>query len=396
MRQLSNARDFREAARRYLPRALFEYIDRGSEDECALARLRESLGAIELVPSILTAHQARDLRTEVLGKEYSLPIIIAPTALAGLVSHDGEVKIARVAASQGIPVCISTQSVTTVEDVASGAPGADIWFQLYMWKDRSRSKALLERVAAAGVTTLVITADTPASPKREYNDRNGFSIPIKYSLRAGLDVLMHPRWLGGVLMRYLLTTGMPTYGHYPEEFRGAVTRPSVAEAVRLENLLNWEDIRQIRQWWKGKILIKGILSVTDALNAKAAGAEGIVVSSHGARNLDVAPPPARVRPQIADAVGRDVEVLADSGVMRGSDVLKYVALGARSIMIGRLPLWGLAAGGEDGADLLLSMLRNEIDLTLCMLGLQKPADCALAVHRPAQITFPTNPLSAAL
>lgn len=167
MPQHLNANDFRQAAKRRLPKALFEYIDRGTEDERALARLRESLDAIEMVPSVFTGHQKRDLRTEILGREQAMPLIVAPTALAGLVSYQGEVKIARAASRLGIPVCVSTQSVATVEEVAAGAPGADIWFQLYMWKDRGLSKALLERVAAAGVKDLVITADTPASPKRE-------------------------------------------------------------------------------------------------------------------------------------------------------------------------------------------------------------------------------------
>lgn len=180
-------------------------------------------------------------------------------------------------------------------------------------------------------------------------------------------------------MRYLTTTGMPSYGHYPQEFRGAVTRPSIAEAVRLENLLNWEDVRQIRSWWQGKIVIKGVLSAADARKAREMEADAIVVSSHGARNLDVAPPPATILPRIVEAVGQDMEVLADSGVMRGSDVLKYIGLGAKAVMVGRLPLWGLAADGEAGADRLLSILRDEMDLTLCMLGLERPADCASAI-----------------
>lgn len=374
MRQLLNARDYRAAARGRLPRSLFEYIDRGTEDELALSALRRSLDAIQLTPRVLTGHAGRDLKTLVLGQQSGMPVIIAPTALAGLVSHDGEVKLARAAARAGIPVCISTQSVTTVEEVREGAPGALLWFQLYMWKDRTLSRQLLQRVAASDVTTLVLTVDTPVTPRREYNVRNGFSIPLQYTLRAGVDVMMHPRWLFGVLMRYLTTTGMPTYGHYPKQFRSAITRPSIADAVKLENLLNWDDVRQLRQWWKGELVIKGILGVEDALKAQELGADGIVVSAHGGRNLDSAPTPAEVLPGIADAVGQKIEVLADSGVMRGSDVLKYISLGARSVMLGRLPLWGLAAGGESGADAVLEMMRTEIDITLAMLGARTPRD----------------------
>ncbi|MBZ9601144.1 alpha-hydroxy acid oxidase [Phyllobacterium chamaecytisi] len=384
MQRLLNAGDFRDAARRALPKALFEYIDRGTEDENALRSLRNSLDSIKLIPSVLTGHPERELRTEILGETTAMPLVVAPTALAGLVSHNGEIKLARAAERMGIPVCISTQSITTIEEIRAGAPRASLWFQLYMWKDRNLSRALLERVEKAGVTTLVVTADTPASPKREYNHRNGFSIPIKYSLRLGLDVALHPRWLCGVLLRYLLATGMPTYGHYPQEFRSAVTRLSIAEAVRLENLLNWDDIHQLRRWWKGKLVIKGVLGVHDAYLAKAAGADGIVVSAHGARNLDIAPAPIDVLPGIADAVGHDLDVLADSGVKRGSDVLKYIANGAKSVMIGRLPLWGLATNGEAGAEDLLAMLRDEIDVTLTMLGLRQPSECGAALQRNAE------------
>lgn len=375
MSHLLNAQDYRSAARKFLPKALFEYIDRGAEDENALRRLRDALDAVRLEPTFLTGHAERDLSTGVLGQKLAMPVIIAPTALAGMVSHNGEVKIARAAERIGIPACISTQSVTTVEEIRSGAPNANLWFQLYLWKDRALSKALLERVQAAGVDTLVVTADTPAGPKREYNQRNGFAIPIKYSAQLGFDVASHPRWLIGVLLRYMSTTGMPTYGHYPAEFRSSVTRAQLADRVRLENLLNWDDVRELRRWWKGKLVVKGVLSLGDAELAKASGADGIVVSSHGARNLDVLPSPIEVLPQVAEKFGHELDIMADSGIQRGSDVLKYIAHGAKAVMIGRLPLWGLAAGGEKGADALLMMLRDEIDLTLTMLGHKYPAEC---------------------
>ncbi|UVF20681.1 alpha-hydroxy-acid oxidizing protein [Microvirga terrae] len=375
MGQLLNAADFRHAAQRRLPRGLFEYIDRGAEDELALSNLRRSLDAIRLSPRVLTGHPERDLRVRVMEREIAMPVVVAPTALAGLVAYDGEAKLARAAARQGVPFCISTQSITTIEEVRAGAPDADLWFQLYLWKDRELTRKLLDRVWACNVTTLVVTADTPIGPKREYNQRNGFSIPFIYSLRAALDVAMRPRWLAGVLLRYLHTTGMPTYGHYPEEFRSAITRPSIVEAVKLENLLNWDDLRILRQQWKGRLIVKGILHPQDAREAADLGADGIVISAHGGRNLDIAPVPAEVLPDIADAVGNRLEILADSGVRRGSDVLKYISLGAQAVMLGRLPLWGLAAGDEKGADQMLAMIRTEIDMTLTMLGVRRPEDC---------------------
>ncbi|GGF44339.1 alpha-hydroxy-acid oxidizing enzyme [Aliidongia dinghuensis] len=374
MARLLNTADYREAARRFLPRGLFEYIDRGTEDELALANLRRALDDLYLTPSVLAGHPARELATTVLGQSIGLPMVIAPTALAGLVAHDGEVKLARAAARQRIPFCISTQSVTTIEEVRAGAPDATVWFQLYLWKDRELSYRLLDRVRACGVTTLVVTADTPVGPNREYNKRNGFGVPFSYSTRAVLDVLEHPRWFASVLLRYLATTGMPSYGHYPAEFRNSVTRAQIHRAVALENLLNWDDLSELRRRWPGQILLKGVLAVADAIRAADVGLDGVVVSAHGGRNLDVAPPSADVLPAIAEAVGNRIEVLADSGARRGSDVLKYVALGAKAVMLGRAPLWGLAAGGEAGADGLLAMLRTEIDLAMTFLGIARPEE----------------------
>jgi isopentenyl diphosphate isomerase/L-lactate dehydrogenase-like FMN-dependent dehydrogenase len=235
MPTLLNADDYRRHARRVLPRGLFEYIDRGTEDEAALRRLRASLDGITLLPSVLTGHDRRQLDTTLLGQRITAPLLVAPTALAGLVAHDGETKLARAASRVGIPVCISTQSVTTVETIRRGAPDATLWFQLYVWRDRALTARLLERAGASGCENLIVTVDTPVSPNREYNQRNGFAIPFAPGLRSVIDMALHPRWLLGVLMRYLVSEGIPTYGHYPDAFRGVITRPSIADAVRLEH-----------------------------------------------------------------------------------------------------------------------------------------------------------------
>lgn len=368
MRSLLNADDYRRRARRLLPRGLFEYIERGTEDEIALKHLRSSLDAIVLMPSVLTGHEKRDLDTKLLGRRIAAPLIIAPTALAGLVAYNGETKLARAASVVGIPICISTQSVTTIETIRRGAPGAELWFQLYVWRDRVLTIRLLERVRACDCECLIVTVDTPIAPNREYNQRNGFVIPFVPAVRSTVDVLMHPRWLFGVLVRYLLSEGMPNYGHYPEEFRSTITRPSIAEAVRLENRLNWDEIRRLRDHWPGKLIIKGLLSTDDARSAVAVGADGIVVSAHGGRNLDCLPAPAVCLPAIAEAVAGRLTVLADSGVRRGTDVLKYLALGAESVLLGRLPLWGLAAAGEKGAEAVLRMIIREMDTAMAFLG----------------------------
>lgn len=375
MSSLLNFIDYRARARQRLPNALFQYIDRGSEDERALSRIRSSLDHITLTPSILTGIDRPDLRTTLLGQSLDMPVVIAPTALAGLVSYQGEIKLAKTARDLGIPFCVSTQSVTTVEAIRQSVPDAKLWFQLYVWKDRNLTRQLLERAQASTVDCLVITADTPVSPKREYNVRNGFSIPLKPTLGLMLDVLRHPSWLASVWLRQMLSSGMPSYGHYPAQFRSAVTQQTVHEAVRLENRLTWKDIRQIRTWWHGRIVIKGVLSTQDALIARDEGADAIVVSAHGGRNLDIAPAPIEVLPAIADAVRGDMQIIADSGVTRGSDILKYLALGADAVMVGRLPLWGLAAAGQEGANDIMHMLREEMDLTLKMLGTHSVGEC---------------------
>lgn len=371
---LLNADDYRSRARKFLPRGLFEYIDRGTEDEVALQRLRASFDAITLTPSVLTGHDRRSFDTTLLGRRLAAPLVVAPTALAGLVAHDGETKLARAASRVGIPVCISTQSVTTVETIRRGAPDAMLWFQLYVWRDHTLTERLLERARACGIETLVVTADTPVSPNREYNKRNGFGIPFVPSLRNTCDVALHPRWFVSVLARYLLSEGMPTYGHYPEQFRTAITRPSIAEAVRIDHRLNWDDIGWLRGIWPGKLIVKGVLAAKDAETAAELGCEAIVVSAHGGRNLDCLPAPAECLGGIADAVKGRLTVLADSGVRRGTDVLKYLALGAEAILLGRLPLWGLAAGGEAGAEAVLRMIIAEMDAAMAFLGAERASE----------------------
>ncbi|WP_417823068.1 alpha-hydroxy acid oxidase [Thalassospira lucentensis] len=374
MARLLNAEDFRGAARKRLPKGLFEYIDRGTEAELAMADIRHSLDRIKFRQSVLSGHSQCDMTTELFGHHYPAPLIVAPTALAGLVSYDGEVKLARAASRLGIPFCVSTQSVTSIDDIRKGAPDAELWLQLYVWKNRELTWQLLDRARDAGVSTLVITADTPLSPKRDYNQHNGFSVPFVPSVRGLVDVLSRPGWLGSVMMRYLMTTGMPSYAHYPAEFKTAITRDAVAQDVQIESGLGWDDIAQIRDRWSGKIIIKGILSEKDAVQSVKAGADGIVVSAHGGRNFDVAPAPANVLPGIAAAVGEKIAIMADSGVRRGSDVLKYLALGSRSVLVGRLPLYGLAAAGEDGAFDALSMLMDEMHSNLIFAGAKNLED----------------------
>lgn len=361
-----NCADVRELARRRLPQALFEYIDRGAEDEVGLAANRAAWDACKLNPAVLVDVSRRSLGTELFGRAVGMPVVVAPTALAGLVWHDGEVALARAAARADLPFCVSTQSITTIERIADSR--ARLWFQLYVWRDRKLTFGLLDRARAAGAEALVLTVDTAVTPKREYNVRNGFGIPIQPTLRLAADVLLHPRWLVGVLLRQLLADGVPTYAHYPPEFRTRVTRATIADEVRLDDRVSWVDVAELRRRWPGPFLLKGVLRVDDARRALQAGVDGIVVSNHGARNLDSAPATADVLPDIADAVGHRMTVLVDSGIRRGSDIAKALALGAKAVLVGRATLYGTAIAGEAGAAHVVDLLRDELDRTMALLG----------------------------
>ncbi len=377
-----NFSDFRLKAKRRLPKGLFEYIDRGTEDELALTTIRDRLDRLKFLPRILAGDPDPVLETTVFGRSQPQPLVVAPTALAGLVAHDGEVKLARVAAAHGLPFTVSTQSITGVEDIRAAVPDATLWFQLYMWQDRALSYHLLEQVKACGISTLVVTLDTPVSAKREYNTRNGFGIPFSFSPRAAIDMACHPGWLARVMLPYLRHSGVPTYGNYPPAFRSKITRPSIDRAVKLLSLSR-EDLVTLRARWQGEIILKGVLHPDDAELAVNLGADGIVVSAHGGRNLDAAVAPADVLPQIAQRVAGRLKVFADSGVRRGSDVLKYLALGADAVLLGRLPLWALAANGERGADQALHMLVHEMTTTMALIGARMPGECEIFPHTAA-------------
>lgn len=368
-----NIEDARRAARRRLPRGLFEYVDRGAEDEISIDGNRRDLDAVRLAPSVLVDVSQRSQEAEVLGRRQPSPLVIAPTAVAGLVWRDGEIALARAAAAAGIPFCVSTQSITSIERIAAES-GAELWFQLYVWKNRERTLALLDRAWAAGARTLVLTVDTAVGPNREYNLRNGFGIPLKPSLRAGIDLALHPRWTFDVLLRSVIASGVPTYAHYPDEFRTQLGRVSLSDEMSLATDVTWEDVTLLRRRWQGKLVLKGVLRVDDAQKAAEYGADAIIVSNHGARNLDCAPGPVLVLPAIVDAVGDRLAILADSGVRRGADIARFLALGASGVLIGRATLYGVAVAGEAGASRVLDLLRNELSITMGMLGARSLAD----------------------
>ncbi len=362
-----NFDDMRAVARRRLPRGVFEYIDGGTEDQVALRTLREAWDAIRFDPAVLVDVSHRSQEVELFGREQPMPCIIAPTAMAGLVWFNGEVELARAAARAGLPFCVSTQSITAIEDVAAQA-GGRLWFQLYVLQDRGLTRGLVERARAVGAEALVVTVDTPVSPKREYNTRNDYGIPIRPTLRNTLDVLRHPAWLWSVLRRHWWHCGVPSYAHYPAAFRKSITRAAVSDGVKLAASVTWDDVADLRRRWAGPMILKGVLRVDDAERAARHGIDGIVVSNHGGRNLDGGRSVPGVLPRIADAVGHRMTIFADSGVRRGGDVVKAMALGADAVLLGRSVLYGLAAGGSAGATRMIDILRDEIDRTSALVG----------------------------
>ncbi len=376
LERCQNITDLREAARRRLPRGVFEFFDRGSEDEASLRNNREAFARIKLRNKVLVDVSRRSMAMPLFGKPMSMPLAIAPTGVAGVCWYEGEAELARAAAKAGVPFTLATPSVTSIETIAA-VEGGRKWFQLYMWRERELSYALVQRAFDAGFEALILTVDTPAPPIREYNRRNGFSMPFQPNARALIDMALHPRWLMTVMARYLAKEGMPKLVHYPT---GAVSRmaPGAAPKSAVPNLrgdnLTWDDLKRLRDIWRGPLMIKGVHLPEDAARAVEEGVDAVIVSNHGGRNLDSAVAPIEVLPEIAAEVGGRIPVLLDSGVRRGGDVVKALALGASAVLSGRPTLYGLSVAGEAGALHALSLLRREIDATMAFTGCASVSD----------------------
>jgi isopentenyl diphosphate isomerase/L-lactate dehydrogenase-like FMN-dependent dehydrogenase len=368
-----NIFDLREIAKARLPKWLFEFVDRGTEEEVALRNNREVFERIKLLPRMLVDVSARKLDTTVFGKEHKMPIGIAPTGAAVMMWYKGELELARAAKAAGIPFSLATGSITSMEEVA-GEVGGTLWMQLYMWADRKLSHQVVRRAANAGFEALLVTVDGVVAGNREYNRRNGFQIPFKYNSRNTTDVLMHPGWMLSVLGRYIMNGGMPTRANFPEELRTSITRDYGGDKRTRSDNLCWDDLKALRDIWPNKLVVKGILHPDDAEKALEYGADGISVSNHGGRNCDAAPSPIEVLPQIVKAVGDRTTVLFDSGVRRGSDVVKALALGAKMVLIGRSTLYGTAAAGEAGAKRALDIYRGEISRSMAQIACNTVAE----------------------
>jgi (S)-mandelate dehydrogenase len=358
-----NIADLREAARRRLPKGVFEFVDRGSEDEVGLRNNRTGFERIKLRPRSLVDVSGRSMQTTLFGKPMGMPLAISPTGAAGLVWYEGELELAKAAAAAKVPFTLATGAMTSVEKIAKEA-GGRLWMQLYLWNDRKLSYELVQRAERAGFEALILTVDTVVSPNREYNTRNGFNLPFHPTPRAIVDIVSHPRWLTGVLTRYLTTIGMPRYENLPGAFRRKITADPTQKEITRQDTLNWEDLRKLRDLWPRVLMVKGIMRADEAVRAVEYGADAIIVSNHGGRNLDSALASIDALPEIVEAVGDRATVLLDSGVRRGSDIAKALALGAKAVMVGRATLYGTAVGGEDGAIHALNLLGNELDKTM--------------------------------
>jgi isopentenyl diphosphate isomerase/L-lactate dehydrogenase-like FMN-dependent dehydrogenase len=358
-----NIADLREAAKRRLPKGVFEFVDRGSEDEVGLRNNRTGFERIKLRPRSLVDMSRRSMQTTLFGKPMGMPLAIAPTGAAGLVWYEGELELAKAAAAAKVPFTLATGAMTSMEKIAKEA-GGRLWMQLYLWNDRKLSYELVQRAERAGFEALILTVDTVVSPNREYNARNGFNLPFHPTPRAVIDMVSHPRWLTGVLTRYLTTTGMPRYENLPEKFRTAITSDPSTKEVTRQDTMTWEDLRKLRDLWPRVLMVKGIMRPDEAVRAVEYGADAVIVSNHGGRNLDSAMASIDALPEIVEAVGDRATVLLDSGVRRGSDIAKALALGAKAVLVGRATLYGTAVAGEAGALHALTVLRNELDKTM--------------------------------
>jgi L-lactate dehydrogenase (cytochrome) len=365
--------DYRELARRKLPRQIFDYVDGGAFGESTLSANREDLHHIQFRQRVLRDVSERRLATTVLGEEIAMPLILAPVGFGGMLARRAEVQAARAAERAGIPFCESTLSICGIEEV-SAAVKRPIWFQLYVMKDRSYAEDLMARAQAAGCTTLILTVDLAVVGQRYRDGRNGISgrIPRSKRLRRGYDLFGHTSW-----MRDVALGGKPlTFGNLEKALPDAKVPGDFQAwvASQFDPSVTWDDIEWLRSHWSGKIALKGILDPDDAKEAVARGADAVIVSNHGGRQLDDVPSTIRSLPAIADAVGDQCEVLMDGGIRSGLDVVKALSLGARACLIGRPWAYAVAARGERGVDHILRIFASEMSVTLGLTGVNDVKD----------------------
>jgi len=361
---VTNIADLRALARRRVPQAFFEYADRGSYDETTLHENRHALDRLQLRQRVMQDVDSRSLATTIIGSPVSMPLAIAPTGLTGLQHGSGEIHGARAAAEAGIPFCLSTMSICSIEQVHA-ASDTPFWFQVYVMRDRGFTRELIQRASAAHCSALMLTADLTVQGQRHREIKNGLSVPPKITLRNLFDIASKPRWAWHVLQ-----APSRSFGNLEGRIGGADSLTTLAQwiANQFDPTLNWNDLAWIRELWPGKLIIKGILDPEDARLAVTHGADAIVVSNHGGRQLDGAPGCIDALPSIIEAVDGRIEVLFDSGITSGQDLLKALALGARAGLIGKAFLYGLGAGGQSGVAQAIELIRRELSVTMALTG----------------------------
>jgi L-lactate dehydrogenase (cytochrome) len=362
--------DLRDLAKRRVPRAFFEYADSGSYSEETLRANRADLEAIKLRQRILIDVDKRDLSTTIVGQKASLPVALAPIGLCGMQHGDGEILAAKAANEAGVPFTLSTMSVCSIEQVAA-ATAKPFWFQVYVIRDRAFIEDLIRRARAAQCSALVLTLDLQILGQRHRDIKNGLTVPPQIRLSNLIDIATKPRWALSILQGR-----SKTFGNLAGHVKGMENVNSLAEwtASQFDPTLSWKDVAWIRKLWPGKLILKGIMDVEDARLAAKSGADALVVSNHGGRQLDGAASSISMLPQIADAVGKDIEIMFDGGVRSGQDIMRALALGAKSCMIGRAYVYGLGAAGQAGVARALDILRNELDVTMALCGVSKVSE----------------------
>jgi L-lactate dehydrogenase (cytochrome) len=374
---VTDIEDLRQLSKKRVAKAIFDYVDRGSYSEATLRANRTDLESLTLRQRVAIDVDRRSTRTTMAGQDVAMPVAIAPTGLTGLNWADGEMLGARAAERFGIPFTLSTMSICSIEDVAS-AVTRPFWFQLYVMRDRGFAASLIERAKAAGCSALVLTLDLQVQGQRHQDLKNGLAVPPRLTLGTLFDVMRKPGWALNVLGGKRKSFGN-LEGRIPNA--DSLTTLSQWIAGQFDPTLSWKDVEWVKSLWPGKLILKGILDAEDAKIAASTGADAIVVSNHGGRQLDGAVSSIRALPEVVDAVGGKTEVLFDGGIRSGQDVLKALALGARGTMIGRAFLYGLGAMGEKGVTRSLEIIRNELDVTMALCGLKDVKDASPAILR---------------
>jgi L-lactate dehydrogenase (cytochrome) len=367
LRRYLSLNDFGATVRRRLPKFLYGYISGGAENDAALADNRRAFEEYGFVPRVLNDVSTREQTTKLFGKTYAAPFGIPPMGSAALCAYRGDLVLTRAAAAMNVPMILSASSLISLEDVRRANPAA--WYQAYLAGDPSRIEPLVDRVAAAGYDTFIVTADVPVPPNRENNIRNGFQVPLAVAPRIVWDAMTHPHWLFGTWVRTLLNYGMPHFENMDANRGPPVLSKNLMRNIGKRDQLAWKHVELIRRRWKGNLVVKGLIAPADARIARECGADGVIVSNHGGRQLDYTVSALRTLPEIA-AEANGMTVMLDGGIRRGTDLLKALALGAQFVFVGRPLLFAAVAAGEPGVRRALTLLRDEIDRDMALLGIR--------------------------